>query len=157
MKILRKRRHFVYELPERIEVLIRDGLLNWMEKREYRNPYDSVVVFAESLGVTEGEVADYLRYHLDIKYCTLRRLLRIQDAAIMLLLLPDTPLRNIGRQVGYTDPSNFRKQFREYTRHNPDSWRKRIVEKRKAAIPSRDERQPVAPTLRVWLPIYRNK
>ena len=157
MRILRKRRHFVYELPERIEVLIRDGLLNWMEKREYRNPADSVVVFAESLGVTEGQVADYLRYHLDIKYCTLRRLLRIQDAAIMLLLLPNTPLRYIGRQVGYTDPSNFRKQFREYTSHNPDSWRKRIVAKRKAAIPSRDERQPVTPTLRVWLPIYRNR
>ncbi len=124
MKLFHRQPHPEHILPLRIEIIIRDGIFRWIENREYRNPDDCIENFAESLGVTQGEVADYLRFHLDIKYCTLRRLLRIRDAAILLLLRSTVPLRHVGRTVGFTDPSNFRNQFREYTKYSPDDWRK---------------------------------
>ncbi len=127
MPLFDRKNHPTNILSERIEKIISNGLFRWIENREYRNPYDCIEEFATVLGVTQGEVADYLRFHLDIKYCTLRRLLRIRDAAIMLLLHPYKPLRHIGHMVGYLDPSNFRSQFREYTDYSPDDWRKRII------------------------------
>lgn len=132
MKHLIFRRQPANPLSAKIESIIREGLYDWIEQRSYRNPEDSIVTLAESLGVTSDEIADYLRYHLDVKYCTLRRILRIQDAAIMLLLLPDKPLRHIGRLVGIPNPSNFRKQFSQYTHHRPYDWRRKIVLKRKS-------------------------
>lgn len=134
MSFFFRKHHQTHILSERIERIISDGLFRWIENREYRNPYDSIEEFANVLGVTQSEVADYLRFHLDIKYCTLRRLLRIRDAAIMLLLHPYKPLRHIGHLVGYLDPSNFRSQFREYTDYSPDGWRKRIVERRRRDV-----------------------
>jgi AraC-like DNA-binding protein len=127
MRLFHRKPHLQHILPVRIEILIRDGIFRWMENREYRNPDDCIEHFAESIGVTQSEVADYLRFHLDIKYCTLRRLLRIRDAAVLLLVRPKEPLRHIGRLVGYTDPSNFRHQFREYTNYSPDDWRKHFI------------------------------
>ena len=128
MKLFHHKPHLEHILPVRIEILIRDGIFRWIENREYRNPDDCIENFAESIGVTQSEVADYLRFHLDIKYCTLRRLLRTRDAAVLLLLRPKDPLRHIGKIVGYTDPSNFRNQFREYTNYSPDDWRKRFID-----------------------------
>lgn len=154
MKFIKGKRYLEYTLSERVEVIIRDGIFNWIENRKYRDPLDSVGAFAESLGVTECEVAEFLNYHLDIKYCTLRRLLRIQDAAIMLLLFPLKPLRSIGHMVGFTDPSNFRNQFRVYTNLSPGDWRRRVEKKRKAPRPTRDNPRPSTPILRFGLPIF---
>ncbi len=154
MSTSEQRRYLDYNLPKRIENIIREGLFKWMENREYRRPDDSVVTFAESLGVTEEEVAEFLRYHLDIKYRTLRRMLRIHDAAIYLLMFNVKPLRHIGKFVGYTDSSNFRKQFREDTGHNPEDWRRRIVRKRKPARPSRGGQPQMSPDLRLWSSAY---
>ncbi len=128
MRLIHHKPHPEHVLPVRIELIIRDGIFRWIENREYRNPDDSIENFADSLGVTQGEVADYLRFHLDIKYCTLRRLLRIRDAAVLLLIRSNMPLRYIGRLVGYLDPSNFRHQFREYIAYSPDDWRKRFID-----------------------------
>jgi AraC-like DNA-binding protein len=153
MSTLGQRRHLDYNLPGRIENIIREGLFKWIENREYRRADDSVVNFAESLGVTEEEVADFLRYHLDIKYRTLRRMLRIHDAAVYLLLFNEKPLRHIGKFVGYTDSSNFRKQFREDTCHNPEDWRQRIVRKRKPARPSHSGQPHMSPALKLWIPV----
>lgn len=154
MRLIKGKRYLEYTLSESVEDIIRNGLFNWIENRDYRDPLDSVATFAESLGVTECEVAEFLSYNMDIKYCTLRRLLRIQDAALMLLLFPLRSLGSIGRMVGYTDPSNFRNQFRGYTRLSPGDWRRRVEEKRKAPRPTRDNPSPSAPILRFRLPIF---
>lgn len=150
----RHKRHREYTLSGRIESIIREGIFHWIENHDYRNPADSIGTFAKALGVTEYEVAEYMRYNMDIKYCTLRRLLRIRDAVIFLLIFPEKSLRAIGKMVGFADPSNFRKQFREYTNHSPSHWRRRIIMKRQAARPTIAEHRPVTPTLRFWLPFY---
>lgn len=134
MTHLLSRRHPAHShpLPAHVENVIRKGLYDWFEQRSYRNPDDSIVTLADTLGVSTAEIAEYLRFHLDVKYCTLRRILRIQDAALMLLLLPDKSLTCIGNLVGISNPSNFRKQFSGYTHHSPYGWRKRLAVRRRS-------------------------
>jgi AraC-like DNA-binding protein len=143
-------------LSYQAESAIRERLFEWIERREYRNPKDSIKTFAESAGVTEGEVAAYLRTNLDIKYGVLKCLLRIQDASMLLLLYPHNSLSHICSIIGYSDINLFLRQFRICTRHNPGRWHRRIVKKREAPRPKSDERRPVNPTLKIWCPIYRN-
>lgn len=144
-------------LSDQTEAVICDGFCRWIEDRKYRNPDDSIENFSESLGVKPEEVAQYLRVNLDIKYATLRCLLRIQDASTMLLLYPHKPLSHIGSLIGYPDLNHFLRQFRLCTRHNPDSWHRHIAAKREAAShPAGDAHRSVNPTLRIWCPIYRN-
>ncbi len=134
---------------------IRDALSEWIETRSYREPDDNIVRFAESCGVNETEVAEYLSYHLDTDYVRLRRVLRIQDAVLLLLLFPKKPLSQIGRLVGYKNWKEFRVQFTKYTKHNPEKWHKRIISKREMPRPTRGEHRPSSPTLRLWCPIFK--
>lgn len=156
LKSLRTNLPRTITLSEQAESIICDGFCRWVENREYRNPNDNIRGFAESLGVTEEEVAMCLRIHLDIKYGILKCLLRIQDASTLLLLYPHTPLSHISRLIGYSDLKHFLWQFKACTRHNPGRWHRRIVAKREAARPTRDEHRPANPTLKTWCPIFRN-
>lgn len=141
-------------LPEHVVKIIREGVFDWIENRKYRSPEDSIESFAESLGVTKDDVTAFLRHYLNLKYSALKRMLRIHDAAVMLLLLPGKPLGHIGNMVGCSDLRKFRRQFREFTHHTPESYRRRVAAKREAPRPTLDEHRPVTPTLTVWLPVW---
>ena len=55
---------------------------------------------------------------------TWRSALRIKDAREELLSFPDDPVSMIARRVGFTDRSNFTRQFKATTGVTPDFWRK---------------------------------
>lgn len=127
MKLFKKRSALTDSIPLHVQKIIREGLFNWVENRDYRCPVDSIATLAESIGVAPYQIAEYLQSYVGIKYCTLRKKLRIMDASYLLLLYSEKPLRHIGRMVGINDPSNFRMQFRKGMNLSPLHWRKSIL------------------------------
>ena len=54
-----------------------------------------------------------------------RSSLRLRDACQELLDSPDASVSLIARRVGFTDRSNFTRQFKAAFGLTPDSWRKK--------------------------------
>lgn len=102
---------------------IRTGLRDWILFREYWNPNDSMEEFAGKLGATKDEIASYLRLRTGRKYLAIRKELRISDAQELVVRNPGMAVYEIGRMVGISDKSNFRKEFTEIVGVTPSSWR----------------------------------
>ena len=51
--------------------------------------------------------------------------MRIEDAKRLLMEQPEIPVRHIGYIIGFSDKSNFRRQFKEVVGCTPSEWRER--------------------------------
>lgn len=78
---------------------------------------------ANGLGVDVFEIQDYFNNVSAEGFYKWRNRVRIRLAADLILRDTETSLESIGRKVGFTDKSNFYKQFRLYTGKTPGEWR----------------------------------
>lgn len=129
MKLFSKQRADNGHIPPHIEQRIREGILNWIENRAYRQSQDCMDNLADKMNVATEQLSDFMRDKMGVKYRSLRRILRIRDAQLLLLLHPKQSCAQIGCFCGITDPSDFRKQFRISTGFTPKRWRERILTK----------------------------
>lgn len=102
---------------------IRRRLMNWILYREYWNSDDSIDRMADELRIPKAEIIEFLADSTGNKYITLRKELRMQDAAEMLVEKPEISIYEVARRVGMTDKSNFRREFEEHTGLKPTDWR----------------------------------
>ena len=85
--------------------------------------YDSMEEILDELDLTNQELSFYCSRILNKKFLTWRKEIRIEDAKKLLLEHPEAPVRHIGYVVGFSDKSNFRRQFREVVGCTPTEWR----------------------------------
>ena len=78
---------------------------------------------ADNLGITSEELGLYSWNVSGKSFLQWRKALRIDEAMRLLLEDRETPANLIGEQVGISDKSNFRKQFKEITGCSPAEWR----------------------------------
>ena len=78
---------------------------------------------ATGLGLDISEVKDYFNNVSVEGFTKWRNRIRVRLASDLILQDPDSSLESIGRKVGFTDKSNFYKQFRLYTVKTPGEWR----------------------------------
>ena len=78
---------------------------------------------ATGLGLDISEVKDYFNNVSVEGFTKWRNRIRVRLASDLILQDPDSSLESIGRKVGFTDKSNFYKQFRLYTGKTPGEWR----------------------------------
>lgn len=78
---------------------------------------------ADSLGITREELGLYSWSVSGKSFLQWRKGLRMDEAMRLLLENRETPANLIGEQVGISDKSNFRKQFKEITGCTPVQWR----------------------------------
>lgn len=99
------------------------ALQAWVDAKSYRIPDTTLEQSAARMG-TQSVIL--YRYFLEKgqDFRTWRSQLRIKDALQELLAFPEEPASAIARRVGFTDRSNFTRQFKAFTGLTPNLWRK---------------------------------
>lgn len=105
------------------EARLEAALQQWVDTKSYRIPDTTLVQTATRLGVQSVILYRYFA-RKGIDFRSWRSRLRLQDAMQELLSFPDDSVSLIAHRVGFTDRSNFCRQFKEFTGQTPEIWRK---------------------------------
>ena len=99
------------------------GLALWIDSEGFTDPNCSILTTAECIGVSHEQLSYYFSSVLKTKFRTFWKEKRICKAMDLFKKYPDRSINSISQMVGITDPSNFRKQFKEVTGQYPQEWK----------------------------------
>lgn len=115
-------------LPERTRQKmdrLEQTLAAWQRKKGWRQPLRNLSDAADQLGTDTLVLHHYFRERVGVDFRTWRTRLRLEDAMRLLREEPDTPACDIAERVGFSNRSNFSRQFLAYTGFTPLQWRKK--------------------------------
>ena len=101
------------------------SLARWVDDKGWRMPVRTVGEAAERLGTNSETLYYYFERRVGMDFRTWRTRLRLEDAMRLLREEPDTPACDIAERVGFSNRSNFSRQFLAYTGFTPLQWRKK--------------------------------
>ena len=99
------------------------ALKAWVTEKGYRKPHRTVNETAGELGTDGVLLHHYFRDRLHTDFRTWRTRLRLEEACRLLIEEPDTHAADIGLRVGFSNRSNFARQFRAHFGCTPGEWR----------------------------------
>lgn len=99
------------------------GLGEWILFRKYRDAGEDIDSLAARLGVTREEITSFMHGWLGERFLTVRKRLRVQDAAELLTGSPELSPSDIARIVGFQDKTDFRRAFATEKGMTPRQWR----------------------------------
>ena len=105
------------------------ALQAWQARQGWREPVRTVGEAAELLGTDTGTLHAYFRDRIGLDFRTWRTRLRLEDAKRMLADNPLLPPADAARLCGFSNRSNFSRQFLAYTGQTPAQWQKRCRER----------------------------
>ena len=100
------------------------GLGEWILFRKYRDAEEDIDSLAERMGVTREEITSFMHGWMGERFLTVRKRLRVQDAAELLTGSPELSPSDIARIVGFQDKTDFRRAFATEKGMTPHQWRK---------------------------------
>ena len=115
-------------LPERTRQKmdrLEQTLAAWKRKKGWRQPLRNLSDAADQLGTDTLVLHHYFKERVGVDFRTWRTRLRLEDACRLLLEEPDTAAAEIGARVGFSNRSNFSRQFLAYTGLTPVQWREK--------------------------------
>ena len=101
------------------------SLARWVDDKGWRTSVRTVGEAAERLGTNSETLYYYFERRVGMDFRTWRTRLRLEDAMRLLREEPDTPACDIAERVGFSNRSNFSRQFLAYTGFTPLQWRKK--------------------------------
>lgn len=102
-----------------------DSLIpQWLEDKGYRTPSRTISEVAAQIGTDPVILQRYCHERLKVDFRSWRTGLRVEDAKRILLDNPEESASSIASKVGFSDRSNFLRQFRSLTGQTPTEWRK---------------------------------
>jgi transcriptional regulator GlxA family with amidase domain len=96
----------------------------WMETASWRIPFRTLKEEADYLGTDSVTLFHYFEQRMKTDFRTWRNRLRLEDAKRMMLENPGASTAEIARRTGFSNRSNFSRQFLAYTGQTPAQWRK---------------------------------
>lgn len=126
-KVFRHLKEALASDPAREEIIYGREIVGkideWMDSKGYCRQDESMQDIALRLGVSRYELSWVSRKVYGDNFLSLRKRLRISEAARLLLEDTQAPISLIGERVGITDRTNFRRQFVEVMGKTPQEWR----------------------------------
>ena len=110
----------------------------WQKEKGWRVPVRTVGEAAELLGTDTGTLYAYFRDRMGMDFRTWRNRLRLEDAKRLLLEHPEMEAAEVGRRTGFSNRSNFARQFLAYTGRTPARWREEARMSRDSRAPEND-------------------
>ena len=101
------------------------SIARWVMRRGYTQIRMTSSSFATLMGVSGHDLHEYFSKTLGIDFRTWLTRLRIEDAKHMIDAFPDRNIATISKDVGFSDRSNFSRQFLLYTGMTPKKWQGR--------------------------------
>ena len=102
---------------------IETSLKKWVSEKKYREYDKSREETAHEIGTTREMLQLYFSEKVGEDFRTWRTRLRINDAKQMLLEKKETSINLIGEIAGFSDRSNFHRQFTKFVGCTPKKWR----------------------------------
>ena len=102
---------------------IREALSAWAEQKKYREYDKSREEIAAEIGTTKEMLNLYFTQEMGKDFRTWRTELRIEDAKQFLLENKKVSTNIVGEMVGFSDRSNFHRQFTKIVGCSPKHWR----------------------------------
>ena len=106
---------------ERLDILIPA----WIENKGYWTPARTIKDVAAQIGTDATILQRYCHEKMNVDFRSWRTRLRVEDAKQMLLDNPEASANSIAYKVGFSDRSNFLRQFRACVGMTPVEWRER--------------------------------
>ena len=104
-------------------VELEKALEQWIASKSFRDQNSTRDGIAEELHVTKEELNSYFAEKIGVDFRTWRTALRIEDAKTLLLENQDSPISIIAEACGFSDKSNFHRQFVKLVGCSPKEWR----------------------------------
>lgn len=113
----------------------RDSLINnkilrslesWVLERKFCEDYDDLDAIARDLDISAQQLGFFCTSVIGERFFSWRKGLRMRYAALLLSLDNEIPTSSVGRMVGVSDKSDFRRQFMEYFKVTPEQWRQQF-------------------------------
>jgi len=95
----------------------------WVKEKRYREYDRSREETAEQLNTTKELLQLYFSVRQGVDFRTWRTNLRIEDAKTLLLADKSAPVQMIAEMSGFSDRSNFHRQFTKIVGCSPKEWR----------------------------------
>jgi transcriptional regulator GlxA family with amidase domain len=99
------------------------ALAKWLENKGWREPVRTLGEAADRLDTDTRTLYYYFETRIGQDFRTWRTQLRLEDAKRMLVENPGLPPAEIGRRAGFSNRSNFARQFQAATGLTPTQWR----------------------------------
>ena len=118
-------KHMEPEIPERTlrrMERLEKNLAAWLLDKGWREPVRTVGEAAERLGTNSETLNGYFERRVGLDFRTWRTRLRLEDAKRMLKEHPERQAAETARLVGFSNRSNFARQFLAYTGCTPAQW-----------------------------------
>ena len=103
-------------------------LSEWVDNKEYLKTGITIEQLASTLNTNRTYLSFYINKYQLRTFKEWINYLRIQEAQYLLLKYPDLSVSEVGVKVGYTDKSNFGKQFSKLMNITPQAWRRQNQE-----------------------------
>lgn len=111
------------EQREKAFTAIEKSLAKWVEQKKYREYDKSREEIAEQLGTSKELLQLYFTVRIGVDFRTWRTRLRIEDAKQLLLEDKNASTNLIAEMTGFSDRSNFHRQFTKAVGCSPKEWR----------------------------------
>ena len=102
---------------------LENALLRWVAQGGWRLPRRTLSEAATDLGTDTVTLHHYFQERTGLDFRTWRTRLRLEEAARLLVEEPETKVLDIAERVGFSNRSNFSRQFLAYTGMTPAQWR----------------------------------
>jgi len=100
-------------------------LAGWTARKGWRVPHRTLGEAAAAIGTDSAVLHHYFEERMGVDFRTWRTRLRLEDAKRMLIDHPELQAAEIGRRAGFSNRSNFARQFLSYTGLTPGRWREK--------------------------------
>lgn len=135
----------------RTEERIRRTLVLWVGLRGYCDNTQDIDELARQSDASIYEVREFFSRRIRKRFLTIRKELRMSDAAEMIISHPEMTLMEIGKSVGMGDKSDFRRAFHSLYGCTPKEWREMHL----SSVPPQEESHSPSPC-RIWSQADKN-
>ncbi|MDO9254516.1 MAG: AraC family transcriptional regulator [Bacteroidales bacterium] len=95
-----------------------------LESKIYLKEGITLIEMAQSLNVGRSTLSNFINTEENKNFNNWINHLRISEAKNLMISNPDSPLSCIAMKTGYSEPSNFSREFKQITGETPLAWRK---------------------------------
>lgn len=101
------------------------ALSSWVKEKRYRDYSATREEIASELHTSKEFLYLYFKWILKLDFNTWRTRLRVEDAQKLLMENRELPINMVAEMVGFSDRSNFHRQFTKIVGCTPKQWREK--------------------------------
>ena len=115
--------HLDSQLTEQEMGRIEHALEKWVKEKRYREYDKTREQIAKELNTTKEMLHLFFFTRMSVDFKTWRTRLRIEEAKVLLLENPEMSINIVAELSGFSDRSNFHRQFTKIVGCSPKQWR----------------------------------